>query len=72
VNQSATPADIPGGKAMFVDLTGTDARTGQPARLVGAIVPQGGQMWFYKLMGDAKVVEAQKSAFTQFVQTVKY
>jgi hypothetical protein len=72
VNQSATPADIPGGKAMFVDLTGTDARTGQPAGLVGAIVPQGGQTWFYKLMGDAKVVEAQKSAFTQFVQTVKY
>jgi hypothetical protein len=39
---------------------------------VGVIVPQSGQTWFYKLMGDAKVVESQKDAFTKFVQTVKY
>ena len=35
-----------------VDFTGTDAKTGKPARLVGVIVPQDGQTWFYKLMGD--------------------
>jgi hypothetical protein len=72
INQLAAPVDVQGGKAMMVSLSGTDARTGRAASLVGAIVPQGGQTWFYKLMGDAKVVEAQKSAFTQFVQTVKY
>ena len=72
VNQSAAPMDTAGGKATMVELSGTDARTGQPARLVGVIVPQGGQTWFFKLMGDAKVVEAQKSAFTRFVQSVKY
>jgi hypothetical protein len=64
--------DVAGGKASLVDISGTDARTGQPARLVGVIVPQAGQTWFYKLMGDAKVVESQKDAFTQFVQGVKY
>jgi hypothetical protein len=64
--------DVAGGKASLVDISGTDARTGQPARLVGVIVPQAGQTWFYKLMGDAKVVEGQKDAFTQFVQGVKY
>jgi hypothetical protein len=35
-------------------------------------VPQGGSTWFYKLMGDAKVVAAQKEAFTSFVNGVKY
>jgi hypothetical protein len=30
------------------------------------------QTWFYKLMGDAKVVESQKDAFTQFVKSAKY
>ena len=67
-----TALDVAGGKASLVDLTGQDARTGQPTRLVGVIVPQSGQTWFYKLMGDAKVVESQKAAFTQFVQGVKY
>ena len=64
--------DAAGGKISVVDLSGTDARSGQPARLVGAIVPQNGQTWFYKLMGDAKIVGAQKDAFTQFVQSAKY
>jgi hypothetical protein len=41
-------------------------------RLVGAIVPAGGQWYFYKLMGDDAVVAQQKAAFTQFVKEVKY
>ena len=61
-----------GGKATVIEMSGTDARSGQPAQLVGAMATQTGQTWFYKLMGDAKVVEAQKDAFTKFVQTVKY
>ena len=72
ISKSAAVMDTGGGKATLVDMSGTDAKTGQPARLVGAMVPQGGQTWFYKLMGDAQVVEAQKDAFTKFVQTVKY
>jgi hypothetical protein len=64
--------DVAGGKASVVDISGTDARNGQPARLVGIIVSLPDQTWFYKLMGDAKVVESQKDAFTQFVQSAKY
>jgi hypothetical protein len=72
VNKLVTAIDVQGGRASLVDLSGTDARTGQPTRLVGVMVPQSGQTWFYKLMGDAKVVESQKDAFTKFVQSVKY
>ena len=72
VNKLVTTIDVTGGKASLVDLSGTDVRTGQPVRLIGVIVPQSGQTWFYKLMGNAKVVESQKDAFTQFVQGVKY
>jgi hypothetical protein len=72
LNQSVTALDVAGGKASLVDLNGQDAKTGQPTRLVGVMVPQSGQTWFYKLMGDAQVVENQKAAFTQFVQGVKY
>ena len=72
VAKATTSLDAGGGQAKVVNLAGTDARTGQAAACVGVMVPQGGQSWFYKLMGDAKVVESQKDAFKQFVQSVKY
>jgi len=72
ISRSVAALDVSGGKATLVEIAGTDAKTGQPAKVVGTMVPQGGQTWFYKLMGDAKAVEAQQDAFTQFVQTVKY
>ena len=64
--------DASGTKATLVDITGIDARSGKAARLVGAVVPVGGSTWFYKMMGDQAVVSAQKDAFIQFVQSVKY
>ncbi len=64
--------DASGGKATLIEFSGTDARTGKPARLVGVILPLGGQTWFYKLMGDADIVARQKDALIQFVQSAKY
>ncbi len=61
-----------GSQATLVEMSGTDARTGQPARVVAAIVPQGGQTWFYKLMGSDQVVAREKDAFAKFVQSAKY
>ena len=65
----ATPVSSPIG---ILDFTGTDARTGKPARLIGTIIPQNGQTWFYKLMGDPDIVAQQKDAFIKFVQSAKY
>jgi hypothetical protein len=64
--------DAAGVKAVLADFTGTDARSGKPARLVGVVLPLSSQTWFYKLMGDADIVATQKEAFTQFVQSAKY
>jgi hypothetical protein len=60
------------GKMMLVDITGTDPKNSQPARLVGIIVPQAGQTWFYKLMGDPNVVGTQKDVLVQFAKSVQY
>jgi hypothetical protein len=62
----------PDGTATLVDFMGVNAETGRSARLVVAIVPHGENTWFYKLMGDGKVVGAQKDTFVQFVKTVHY
>ncbi|HZL42789.1 MAG TPA: hypothetical protein VFD66_05875 [Verrucomicrobiae bacterium] len=64
--------DTEAGKAQLVDMKGKDAKTGQAARTVGAVVPLGGQTWFYKLMGDETTVGREKENFLKFVQTVKY
>ena len=64
--------EVPGGKAILVDINGTNPRTGKPGRLVGLILPQGGQTWFYKLMGDTATVAAQKDALINFVKSAKY
>jgi len=65
--------DLPdGGHLTIVDFTGTDSKTGKLARLVGAVVPQNGQTWFYKLMGDPQIVAQQKDAFLKFIQSAKY
>ena len=61
-----------GQPATVMDVSGVNARTGQPARLVGVVLPLGDQTWFYKLMGDANIVAAQKDAFIRFVQSAKY
>lgn len=36
--------------------------------LLGAIVPRGGQWWFYKIMGDAAAVTAQRESFIAFAK----
>ncbi len=64
--------DLPGGKASLVDLTGQDAKTGQKAQLLAVILPRPGETWFYKLMGNADVVQQEKDAFLKFVQSAKY
>lgn len=63
--------DLAGTHATLVDLTGTD-KTGKNSRLIGIIAPQADQTWFYKLMGDPRIVEQQKDAFTKFIQTAKF
>lgn len=72
VDKSVTSVDIDGGKAMLVDMSGNDMKSGAKTRLIGAIVSKGQQTWFYKLMGPASLVEQQKDAFTKFVQGAKY
>jgi hypothetical protein len=68
----AKALDTSAGKAVMVEMSGTDGRTGQKALLVGVIVPQASRTWFYKLMGDGQIVERERDAFTKFVQGVKY
>ncbi|MEJ0090141.1 MAG: hypothetical protein WDM80_10400 [Limisphaerales bacterium] len=72
LDKQVSTFEATGSQASLVDFTGTNPKTGKPTRLVGVMLPIGGQSWFYKLMGDEAVVAQQKEAFTQFIQSAKY
>ncbi|HZV34401.1 MAG TPA: hypothetical protein VFB72_07465 [Verrucomicrobiae bacterium] len=64
--------DLARGKGMLVDMNGADPESGDSRRLVALIVPLADQTWFFKLMGSARVVEKEKAALIQFVQSAQF
>lgn len=54
------PLDAKLPRAVLINLTNNDQQ------IIGAIVPRGGQWFFYKMMGGAPAVVAQKEAFVRF------
>jgi hypothetical protein len=52
-----------------VDFAGS--ANGTPTRILGAIVPVGGETWFFKLMGPDALVAKEKPAFIEFLRTVR-
>jgi hypothetical protein len=72
VQKLATTLESEAGKCSLVDMVGLDPRTNQKTRVVGAMVPRGGQTWYYKLMGPEQLVESEKNNFINFLKTAKY
>lgn len=68
-----TLASVPlpgGGTATVVELAGIGEAAGR--RLVGAIVSRSDRTWFYKLTGDAALVQSERGNFENFIRSVKY
>lgn len=51
-----------------VEFAGT--ANGAPTRIIGAVVPNGSETWFFKLMGPDALVAREKPAFLGFLRTV--
>lgn len=66
--QLVKPLDEKNPDALLVDMTNSENKR----QLIGAIVPRGGQWYFFKLLGDTAAVAPQKDAFTKFVQAANY
>ncbi len=52
----------------LVELHNTDTKQ----RILAAIVTSGEKDWFFKMMGDAAVVEQEQQAFEEFLKIVKF
>ncbi len=66
--KESSTLDVAGSPATYVDLSGGAGGK----RIVGAVLPRGGQTWFFKLTGPADEVGRQKPAFEAFVKSVRF
>jgi hypothetical protein len=68
----AVTFSFPGGQGQVVSVNGTDAQTGKPAEIQAVVVSLSDRTYFYKLMGDPKIVNVHKQEFITFVKGAKY
>ena len=61
--QLVTPLDPALAGSVLVDMKKDNKQ------LIGAIVPRGGQYWYYKIVGDPAAVTPQKDAFVAFAKS---
>jgi len=72
ITKQTTTIDVEGGKANIVEISGTDPKSNQTTKVIGAMVARPGQVWFYKLMGSDALIDREKAAFLKFVQSAHY
>lgn len=73
VENQFEPVTVAGesGRMFQIEGTTTRGKSQIPARILTAVVHRSDASWFYKLAGDASLVEEQKPAFVQFLRTLR-
>jgi hypothetical protein len=64
------PLDLPAGKANLVELSGSVKNVSH--KMVVAYIVNGPDTWYFKIMGPAAKVDAQRANFDAFVQSVRF
>ena len=65
VTVGEAPADL-------YDLAGTAPGSGEAQRILGVILHREDTAWFFKMTGEAGLVEQQKSAFIAFLKSLQF
>jgi hypothetical protein len=63
--------EVGGESGNLFQIEGKPQGSSGPARIVTAMVHRADASWFYKLAGDAELVEAQKPAFIEFLKSIR-
>jgi len=72
LKKSAESVPIGDKAADMYDVAGTTPGSGDEERIVGTILHTEETTWYFKMMGDAALVEAQKPAFVAFLKSVQF
>jgi len=72
IRNLAEPVPIAGTPGRLFDIAGTPPGQDQTTRLLAAVLDRHGTAWFFKMMGNAPLVAAQKPAFIEFLRSVRF
>jgi hypothetical protein len=67
----ANPVEIGGKPARLFEQAGENPGSGEKSRILVAIQKRDGIAWFFKIVGDDKLVAQQKPAFLEFLKSVR-
>jgi hypothetical protein len=70
VTKQLQPVDVGGTAGKMFEVQGK-SEDGRAMKIVTAMIHNGDESWFYKLQGDAPLVDAQKEAFVEFLKSIK-
>lgn len=68
----AEKIEVAGQAADLYDVTGTAPGSGDEERIIGVISHRDDTAWFFKLTGEAALVEKQKANFIAFLKSVNF
>src|SRR5665213_252865 len=63
---------IAGQDADLFDIAGTGPGSGAGQRIIASVLHRDDTAWFFKMTGDADLVEKQKAAFVSFLKSVQF
>ena len=72
LKKSAENVEAAGQPAQLYDIAGQNPGSGDAARILGVIQHRADAVWFFKMTGDADLVEQQKPAFVAFLKSVNF
>ncbi len=72
LQKAAENVEAGGQSAQLYDIVGTNPSSGGAERILGVIQHRDGMAWFYKMIGDAELVEQQKPAFIEFLKSLNF
>jgi hypothetical protein len=72
LNRIAEKVAIGGAEGRLFDFAGTTPDEDKPARMIAAILHREGTAWFFKLLGDDKLVAEQKPAMIEFLKSITF
>ncbi len=70
--KQTTEIKISGTPAHLFELSGIAPGAERTSRILAALQKRGDSIWFFKMMGDAELVNQQKAAFLSYLAAYKY
>ena len=64
--------EVAGGPANLIELVGPQSAGEKRQSILGVMLERGGQTWFFKMTGPAELVAKQRSAFEEFVRSIRF